>query len=1787
MKSKWKHTVLFLAALLVMLLGTSGLAFAWTLSGTVYGGSTPMSGATVKLSNAADATAAGTVSTTATGGYSLTVADGSYNMTITPATGSGFSESVVNGIVISGGDVVQNVVLMSQTNATVSGVVRAPDGTGISNLYIRIINQTTSLAEGTAVTDANGAFTSNVTSGTYCVLVESYGTTNVPTPNSFYYRLWSDQVISGAFSLPRATLPLVTLNGKTTNSSGDAVANAQVARETKYNSTTIVAGYYKSTIYSQTVNSDASGGFKMTLFSDSYNFTVTPPTGSGYLTTAIKDLSVTTDVTTNLVLRAPDTSVSGVVRAPSGTGISNLRVKVVDQASGLLQASAITDANGAFTIGTVAGTYVIVVENYGTTNIPTPSSFYYRMWSNQTVTGPTTLPYATLPLVTLTGKTTTSDGSFIPAVQLYRSFNYNQSSYLGGYYVSVVYGQYVNSNATGDYSMTLLANTGYSFTATPGSGSTYGSASFSNIGVQADTSYNFSLPAKSSSISGSVTNPAGTGISNLRVSASDQSNLTQATAITDANGAFTMNVPSGTYRVLVESYSTTNVPTPNNFSYRIWSNQVVSGATTLPGVALPIVSLSGKTTDSVGVGIQAVQIYRDYKYIYDSYGYNIGYVSTQTVQADANGSYSMTVLGTSNYGLTITPPTGSGFGTLRLTTDITTNVRQNIILALPDTKAPVILTGPTVASKTDTTATIQWQTDEPAKGGAVYGMSDPPGTAAAEASFSTTHSMQLTGLTANTTYYVRVNATDLYGNGPTTSTVISFTTMPTSDKTPPVIVTGPTVSSITQSSAVVEWTTDEPTTGGVIYGLTATPDQTVSDTVASATHRITLTGLSSETDYYFKVTATDTAGNGPVSATGTSFRTLAAPDTAAPVITEGPMVTSVSDTGATVVWVTDEPATSGVSFNDGVAHGVYNDDTLTTSHSATLTGLSASKIYNFTVSSKDAFSNGPALSKEVSFTTKDTPDTAAPVFTQIPIVKNTTHQSVVLYWETDEGAACTIQYGTSESFGLEDAKTELNTVHNRALTGLLPGTLYYFRVVANDAAKNTVTSKIYSFKTELIPDTNPPVITKEAAVIYSNDKAATIAFETDKPCDTVIKYGPNGSIGLQKSNSDKVNEHQVTLTNLEGNTSYTVQVSCTDMSGNTVVASAGTPSTYLAMNYAFILSDAVVGAAGNGFMTKSDADTTAPVITEIPQAIAVTSNMVRIHWLTDEIADSQVLYALQGQPLTSAAGSIVKSAGHSVALTNLQAGTTYQFKIRSTDPAGNTTESGVYSFTTAAVADTTPPVISAISALGGDRKIDVKWNTDEPSTTVLRYGTSPLALTGQVSVSGSRTSHAVTLYNLVPGTTYYVAPQAVDGSGNSTQGGTQQLTLSGAAPTSFTVTATAGSGGTIAPASQQVFSGYQLALAVQPAQGYLIKSVAGCGGALSGNVFTTAAITGSCAVSAAFTPDPAQVVPLTSAAKPAPGTYSGGTLLVRLSASRPGATIYYTTDGTTPLLSPKTYSGPIAVTGTQTVKFLAKDDFDTEAVNSATYTVNTDGQPSATYDGKSGSSFTVTRQSTTGSATVYSGTQKSFTDSGTLTPNTIYTYSVASDSEGATELMSVRTPLYTGWNIVAVPFDLASGISPSSLFGSQVSAVYQWTPSGATAEDSPAVLGSYKNVTTLLPGYGYFVKAGTAGTTFAYSGSSAPQSVDVILKPGWTMIANPNSTVKTDIATNWLVDGSPLGTAVVANKIGGGIYWWNGTTYDSWSIVSGNPQIEPWKGYWILNLDSVNHTLTITQPEAK
>jgi hypothetical protein len=83
------------------------------------------------------------------------------------------------------------------------------------------------------------------------------------------------------------------------------------------------------------------------------------------------------------------------------------------------------------------------------------------------------------------------------------------------------------------------------------------------------------------------------------------------------------------------------------------------------------------------------------------------------------------------------------------------------------------------------------------------------------------------------------------------------------------------------------------------------------------------------------------------------------------------------------------------------------------------------------------------------------------------------------------------------------------------------------------------------------------------------------------------------------------------------------------------------------------------------------------------------------------------------------------------------------------------------------------------------------------------------------------------------------------------------------------------------------------------------------------------------------------------------------------------------------------------------------------------------------------------------------------------------------------------------------------------------------------------------------------------------------------LLPGWNMISNQTQTNMSNIGANWMVDGATsLTTAVSNSTINGALTWWDGAQYQT-LLISGNPVIEPWKAYFILNQTGVTHTLTI------
>ena len=74
----------------------------------------------------------------------------------------------------------------------------------------------------------------------------------------------------------------------------------------------------------------------------------------------------------------------------------------------------------------------------------------------------------------------------------------------------------------------------------------------------------------------------------------------------------------------------------------------------------------------------------------------------------------------------------------------------------------------------------------------------------------------------------------------------------------------------------------------------------------------------------------------------------------------------------------------------------------------------------------------------------------------------------------------------------------------------------------------------------------------------------------------------------------------------------------------------------------------------------------------------------------------------------------------------------------------------------------------------------------------------------------------------------------------------------GSDETSHAVTTSAGTGGSIAPASASVDDSQTTSFTVSADSGFEIASVSGCGGSLSGNTYTTGAISADCTVSATF-----------------------------------------------------------------------------------------------------------------------------------------------------------------------------------------------------------------------------------------------------------------------------------------------------------------------------------------------
>ncbi|RZN42785.1 MAG: hypothetical protein EFT35_01725 [Methanophagales archaeon ANME-1-THS] len=92
------------------------------------------------------------------------------------------------------------------------------------------------------------------------------------------------------------------------------------------------------------------------------------------------------------------------------------------------------------------------------------------------------------------------------------------------------------------------------------------------------------------------------------------------------------------------------------------------------------------------------------------------------------------------------------------------------------------------------------------------------------------------------------------------------------------------------------------------------------------------------------------------------------------------------------------------------------------------------------------------------------------------------------------------------------------------------------------------------------------------------------------------------------------------------------------------------------------------------------------------------------------------------------------------------------------------------------VPDTSPPLITNISALPTKDSAVITWETDERSTSMVKYGTTPGNYTHVVVNMSYVTYHHISLANLTPNTTYWYVVNSTDPSSNSAQSSERNFT---------------------------------------------------------------------------------------------------------------------------------------------------------------------------------------------------------------------------------------------------------------------------------------------------------------------------------------------------------------------------------------------------------------------------
>jgi glucose/arabinose dehydrogenase len=432
-----------------------------------------------------------------------------------------------------------------------------------------------------------------------------------------------------------------------------------------------------------------------------------------------------------------------------------------------------------------------------------------------------------------------------------------------------------------------------------------------------------------------------------------------------------------------------------------------------------------------------------------------------------------------------------------------------------------------------------------------------------------------------------------------------------------------------------------------------------------------LPGYTLDSSFYYELAAYNTPTNGVLKVDDFSIlSTSSTPDTQPPVISSV-AASDLTSSAATITWATNEAADSQVEYGLTTSYGVSStlNAARVTSHTVTLANLTANTTYHYRVKSRDAAGN--------LATSGD--------FTLITLATG----AIVLADNFNSGALNLTIWNKGTNAGNQSA------VVSNQLQLQSQGTESGWVITKNAyAARQTIVQvKVVQPNRDGALGMAPTYALSSPYGIFNQNNWYRFYTYGAAPYRLLVQWKKNGV------------ENDVDVTGnlvITGAIYLRLRFDATNIYFEASLDGAAWTNTYseafglpgYALDSAFYYELAGYNTEANGVLAVDDfsittfsgnPDTQPPLINQVA-ANNITNSGAQIVWATNETADSQVEYGLTASYGSATQVDPALFTSHAVILSNLETNTTYHYRVKSRDAAGNYALSTDFTFTTTTLA---------------------------------------------------------------------------------------------------------------------------------------------------------------------------------------------------------------------------------------------------------------------------------------------------------------------------------------------------------------------------------------------------------------------------------------------------------------------------------------------------------------------